>query len=122
MAGLVLLLLVGVFTLQLIREGWFVNRTDNGMDPTTQTFAVRLLNDSNDPITAKQCNPGCKSFHDQFRLAPGDSATVNTSDQNADNYWLIVAASGTRVGRLDLKYDHKVLGAVVYISAAGPCP
>ncbi|HVS04610.1 MAG TPA: hypothetical protein VHK65_00385 [Candidatus Dormibacteraeota bacterium] len=47
---------------------------------------------------------------------------ANTSDENVDNYWLVVSNSGTRLGCLDLKYDHKAFGTVVKTSMAGACP
>ena len=92
------------------------------MDPTTQTFAVRLYNDTNATITLKQCDSNCVAFHEQRQLGPGDSLMANTSDQNVDNYWLVSSNLGRRLGCLDLKYDHKAFGTVVKTSTAGPCP
>jgi hypothetical protein len=116
------LLLVGATMLELVRSGWFSRVHDNGIDPTTRTFAVRLYNDSSVTITLKQCDSTCSTFHEELQLGPGGSTTANTSDENVNNYWLVLSNSGTRLGCLDLKYDHKVFGEVVKTSTAGPCP
>ena len=121
-AALAGLLLLCVATLELIRSGWFTSVKENGIDPTTHTFAVRLQNDSSATITLKQCDLTCSTFHEELQLGPGGSTIANTSDENVDNYWLVLADSGAHLGCLDLKYNHKAFGTVVKTSTAGVCP
>jgi hypothetical protein len=113
-AGLGVLL----FAVALILQGV----THTSIDPTEDTFAVVLHNDTAGTVVVKQCDASCDSFYDTDRLLPGDSVEVNTSSEGVANWWLVTAPDGSTLGCLPLRYDHKVTGSVVNVSGRTACP
>lgn len=92
------------------------------LDPTEQTFAVRLQNDTTGTVVVKQCDARCDSFHEQDRLPPGGSVEVNTSSDDAANWWAVTDSTGRTLGCLPLRYEHKIDGLVVKVSHRTGCP
>lgn len=92
------------------------------IDPTEDTFAVSLRNDTETPVLLKQCDVKCNEFHEQHFLTAGATVGVNTTSADTPNWWVVQDASGQVLGCLNLQYNHKVVGAVVNVSATEPCP
>jgi len=92
------------------------------IDPTEDTFAVTLKNDTEVPVSLKQCDVKCNEFHEQHRLTPGGTVGVNTSASDTANWWVVQDGSGQVLGCLDLQYNHKEVGLVVNVSATVACP
>lgn len=112
------LLGVAVFVAAMISQVVF----HSGIDPTEQTFAVTLRNDTASTVVVKQCDTKCDSFHERDRLRPGAGVRVNTSSDNVDNWWAVTDAEGRPLGCLPLRYDHKIDGLVVNVSDRTRCP
>jgi hypothetical protein len=95
----------------------------SGCDPTEDTFAVTLLNDTQEMLVADQCGNGCDAAPtEKDKLNPGDSVAVNTSSSHVDNWWRITSRRGRALGCLNLLYDHKEAHAVVRLSDLTACP
>lgn len=94
----------------------------SSIDPTEQSFAVTLHNDTPSAVILKQCDAKCDSFHEQDDLLPGASVRVNTSGGNLANWWTIADPDGQTIGCLPLRYDHKIAGLVVNVSGYTTCP
>jgi hypothetical protein len=92
------------------------------LDPTEDVFAVTLKNDTGSAVLLKQCDVKCDSFHEQDRLAPDGSVRVNTSSEDAPNWWVVEDGSGRSLGCLNLRYSHKATGVIVNVSATVGCP
>jgi hypothetical protein len=107
-----------VFVLALVSQLVF----HSSIDPTEQSFAVTLHNDTPSAVTVKQCDVKCDSFHELDHLLPGASVRVNTSSGNVANWWAITDSAGRTVGCLPLRYDHKIDGLVVNVSDHTACP
>jgi hypothetical protein len=107
-----------LFVAALILQGV----THTSLDPTEDTFAVVLHNDTAGTVVVKQCDSSCDSFHDKDRLLPGGSVRVNTSSDGIANWWVVTAQNGSTLGCLPLRYDHKVTGSVVNVSERTACP
>jgi hypothetical protein len=90
-------------------------------DPTADTFAVTLRNDTAAPVLLKQCDVKCNEFHEQHRLGPGGIARANTGI-DSPNWWLVQDNSGKVLGCLKLLYHQREVGAVVNVSAVTLCP
>ena len=105
--------------LALISEFVFHQSTD----PTEQSFAVTLHNDTSRAVVLKQCDARCSSFHEQDRLSPGANVGVNTSGDNVANWWLVAdESSGRTLGCLDLRHSRKIERLVVNVSSRAACP
>jgi hypothetical protein len=109
---------VVVFVVALISRDVF----HASIDPTEQSLAVTLHNDSASAVVLKQCDAKCDSFHEQDRLLPGASVRVNASSDNVANWWLVTDSDGRAVGCLPLRYGHEIAGLVVNISERTACP
>jgi hypothetical protein len=94
----------------------------SGLDPTEDTFAVSLRNDSGLAVVVKQCDVKCDSYHEQDHLNPGGQVEVNTSSSNVANWWVVTTTSGSSIGCVNLQYDHKQTGVVVNLSKTQACP
>jgi hypothetical protein len=85
------------------------------------TFSLTLHNDTSKVVVVKQCDVGCKSFHEQHRLLPRASVQVSTSTSNTPNWWMVVDGNAT-LGCIDLLYNHPINNLVVNISTRTACP
>jgi hypothetical protein len=83
---------------------------------------VTIRNDSNADVVLKQCDVRCDVTHEEDKLQSGQSLVVNTSYANVDNYWMVLDASGQRLGCLDLVFRQRQDNVLVLISSAGVCP
>jgi hypothetical protein len=92
------------------------------IDPTERSFTVTLYNSTSQTVVLKQCGARCTSFHDNVRLSPGGSESVNTSSDGAANWWAVTDASGRVLGCLPLTYDHKSTRVVVDVASRSECP
>lgn len=105
-------------TVALIAETVF----HTSIDPTESSFTVTLHNDTPVTVVLKQCDSDCSSFHERHRLEPGGSVRVDSSSDSAANWWSVTNSTGATLGCLLLRYDHKVEGLVVNVSARTTCP
>ena len=113
-AGLGVLLFVVALVVQVVGH--------TSLDPTEQSFAVRLQNDTAGTVVVKQCDATCNSFHEQDRLPPGGSVEVNTSSDDVANWWAVTDSTGRTVRCLPLRYKHAITGLVVKVSEHTGCP
>jgi hypothetical protein len=90
-------------------------------DPTEDTFAVTLRNDTAAPVLLKQCDVKCYEFGEQDRLAPGGTVRVNTTAAGSANWWVVEDGGGRLLG-CNLQYNHKQVGVVVNVSGTVACP
>jgi hypothetical protein len=94
-----------------------------GCDPTEDSFAVTLMNDTNQRLVANQCGHGCESNPtERDTLKPAQATAVNTSSSRVDNWWQITTERGRVVGCVNLLYDHKEPHAVRRLSRLTRCP
>ena len=92
-------------------------------DPWDHTFYVSLVDDLNEPVTVEQCGNSCGDIHTVFHMKPGGSVRAVAVDDNIANPWLIVDASGRKLGCVDLVFHVKTPGAVVRLSSMNRgCP
>jgi hypothetical protein len=99
-----------------------VGMTGVRIDPGDQAFDVKILNDEDVPVMAKQCyDDRCGDFASTTDLAPGESMSVITSDMGVANLYLISTVSGKQLGCLPLLFHRKVVGAVVRVSTRRRC-
>ncbi len=91
-------------------------------DPTEDTFAVKLLNDTDSAVTVRQCDVRRNAYHEVHALDVGQSVTVNTSASHVDNWWVIEGGSGQRLGCLNLLFDQKRDNVIVGASQRIACP
>lgn len=105
---------VALFVVTLISQVVF----HSSIDPTEQSFAVTLQNDTASAATVKQCDSTCNSFHEHDQLLPGASVLVNTSSADVANWWLVAGPSGRTIGCLPLRYSHSTsaVGATMHIT------
>lgn len=110
---ILLLVLGGIILLGLI---------PGHIDPTEQSFEVRIRNDTSKTIVLKQCDNDCRSFHERVRLTPGAVAKENASDEaDVTNWFLVTDESEHPLGCLGLRFDRKIEGLVIPISHMGRC-
>lgn len=96
------------------------------IDPTEQVLQVVVHNDTKVNVVIEQCGYGCGSAPTEVdRLGSEQSITVNTSDDDVPNYWLIVDGQGHKVGCLNLIYNGRPQNPRALISDASratSCP
>ena len=126
--GCLVWLLVGVgipfgllFGLAVFAELTCPKGADCSIDPTEQSMAVRILNDTNQSVVVDQmsCPPGdCE--HDI--VAANGSVEVNTSDSGAENLYRVKDESGDTLGCFPLLYFRRPSGEpTVRVSLASQC-
>jgi hypothetical protein len=92
-------------------------------DPTEDTFAVTLLNNTQHVLVANQCGYGCGSKPTETdKLNPRESVAVNTSSSHSDNWWQITTLTGAVAGCVNLLYDQKEAHALRRLSVLTGCP
>ncbi len=84
-------------------------------------FPVWIENDGTTQLVLKQCDIGCKSFHDEVRLSPSARVAAGTV-VDVPNWWQVDDQSGRPLGCLPLLFGRKNDDAVVRTSQVQDCP
>lgn len=98
----------------------------SSIDVTSQAFPVTFRNDTARGVVITACDDRrCTHLDSDYSdsLKAGAATAENMSDQNLLTRWIVRdRRSGTVLGCLPLRFQHKLKHAVVSISQAVPCP
>jgi hypothetical protein len=84
-------------------------------------FTVSMVNDTTSEVVLRGCAHFCSSSLLTYDLQPGQSVDVHRV-VNDHKEFSITTPSGGRIGCLDLYFKTPQPGALMYVSAAAPCP
>jgi hypothetical protein len=94
-------------------------------DPTSHSFPITFLNDSNHKVFLKLClDTDCHHFGYSHEWDPGEPAQENAvaAPGTLLTRWRAEDQTGRTLGCLPLNFNHKLKGVTVQISEAVPCP
>ncbi|WP_422936371.1 hypothetical protein [Sinomonas sp. P47F7] len=112
------LLLVVTFA---VIAGFAASRTGGGAT-ASGTFSATIRNDTSQAVYLIECEEDCTTFVAGERLAPQAGSRVGASSDDTPQWYLVVDDGGSRLGCLNLHYDHVIKNLTVRISSVGSCP
>ena len=86
------------------------------------TYAFRLVNDTQEPLEYRFCSRDCETFSRNVLVEPGDSK-VQTAIVGSPVWWQVRDEEGEVLGCLKFDYDRSSKALLRYVSKdLVPCP